>query len=89
MKTVRAIITGRVQGVFYRGWTEEQAQGLGLSGWVRNKSDGSVEAVFHGPAEAVDDMLRRCHDGPTAARVEQVSAEPYDGDPGQGFQQTG
>ncbi|WP_404380625.1 acylphosphatase [Caenispirillum salinarum] len=89
MKTVHAVITGRVQGVFYRAWTEEQAQALGLSGWVRNRQDGSVEAVFHGPEEAVDDMLRRCHDGPAAARVEQVAAEPYDGDPGQGFRKTG
>lgn len=85
MKTVRATITGRVQGVFYRAWTQEQARGLGLAGWVRNRSDGTVEALFHGPEEAVDAMLRRCEDGPSAARVESVRAEPSDEDPGQGF----
>lgn len=89
MKTVRAVITGRVQGVFYRAWTEKQARGLGLSGWVRNRPDGSVEAVFHGPEDAVNEMLRRCHEGPPAARVEQVTAEPYAGDPGEGFRTTG
>jgi acylphosphatase len=87
MKTVHAIITGRVQGVFYRGWTVEQARALNLSGWVRNRPDGSVEAVFRGPPESVEVMVRRCHDGPPAARVDGVSVKPHDEDPGQGFRQ--
>lgn len=86
MKTVHATITGRVQGVFYRSWTEETAKELGLSGWVRNRSDGTVEAVFHGAEDAVDAMLRRCQDGPRAAQVQAVRAEPWDEDPGRGFE---
>jgi acylphosphatase len=55
---VRLIITGTVQGVFYRAWTVETASGLGLDGWVRNNADGTVEAVAAGPAEAVDRLVR-------------------------------
>ncbi|OAN52159.1 acylphosphatase [Paramagnetospirillum marisnigri] len=75
-KTVRVVIEGRVQGVWYRGWTIEQAAARGLAGWVRNRSDGSVEAVFHGPAVTVDDMVHACHRGPPAASVARVSVEP-------------
>ncbi|HYD30928.1 MAG TPA: acylphosphatase [Azospirillaceae bacterium] len=81
-KSVQARITGRVQGVWYRGWTIEQASRLGLSGWVRNRADGSVEAVFAGPAEAVDIMLAACREGPPAARVTEVEAAAAD-DPGE------
>ncbi len=69
---VRVVIHGRVQGVWYRGWTESNATGLGLSGWVRNRRDGSVEALFIGPADKVEDMIRRCNAGPPPARVDQV-----------------
>ncbi|MPY71620.1 MAG: acylphosphatase [Alphaproteobacteria bacterium] len=75
-KSVRVRITGRVQGVWYRGWTVDQARGLGLSGWVRNRRDGSVEAVFAGTAAAVDDMLARCREGPSAARVDDIAVAP-------------
>ena len=75
-KTLRVIISGRVQGVWFRAWTQQNAQNLGLSGFVRNRCDGTVEALFHGPAPAVDLMLRRCHDGPAHARVDAVAAVP-------------
>ncbi|MEQ8444158.1 MAG: acylphosphatase [Alphaproteobacteria bacterium] len=68
-KTVRVSINGRVQGVWYRAWTEKTAAGHGLSGWVRNRPDGSVEALFSGPADAVDRMLSDCRDGPPLAQV--------------------
>ena len=71
-RTVHVIIQGRVQGVWYRGWTQDRAQELGLDGWVRNRSDRSVEAVFSGAYEAVETMLALCREGPPAARVDQV-----------------
>jgi acylphosphatase len=61
-----------VQGVWYRGWTEEEATRRGLRGWVRNRRDGSVEALFSGPAAIVQDMIEACWKGPPAARVEAV-----------------
>ncbi|MBT3373900.1 MAG: acylphosphatase [Rhodospirillaceae bacterium] len=75
--SVRVIIKGRVQGVWYRGWTVETAQALGLCGWVRNLGDGSVEAIFSGPERDVDAMLAHCHQGPRAARVQSVTAEDW------------
>ncbi len=65
-------VTGRVQGVWFRAWTRERAQELGVSGWVRNLSDGSVEAVVSGPMEAVEAMIAALHEGPPAAKVEYV-----------------
>ena len=80
--TVRVRIRGRVQGVWYRGWTVDQARRLGLSGWVRNRSDGSVEAVFAGPERAVRAAIELCRQGPPGAEVrevtEQVEAEPVE-----------
>ncbi len=88
-KAVRAHVFGRVQGVWYRGWTVETAGAFGLSGWVRNRSDGTVEALFAGPPEAVDRMLAACRRGPAAAVVRDVVAEPAE-DPGPGaFEQRG
>ncbi|MBP2300062.1 acylphosphatase [Azospirillum picis] len=75
-KVVRARILGKVQGVWYRGWTVDTATRLGLTGWVRNRSDGTVEALFAGPAAAVDHMLDACRRGPSAAIVRDVVAEP-------------
>lgn len=72
-RTVTAVIRGRVQGVSYRAWTKEKAEGLGLSGHVRNRSDGSVEALFSGPTEAVERMLGLCRRGPLLARVDDVA----------------
>lgn len=88
-KTIHARIEGRVQGVWYRAWTVEQAVARGLDGWVRNRPDGSVEAVFHGSASAVDAMLTACHDGPPAARVDAVHAESLDEPPEKGFHKRG
>ena len=78
MKRVRAVISGRVQGVWFRGWTLQEAEARGLDGWVRNRRDGSVEAVLAGAEAAVDDMLRVCHDGPPAARVFEVEVFAHD-----------
>ena len=72
IKTVTVRIEGRVQGVFYRAWTEQVARRLGLDGSVRNCRDGSVEAVFSGPASQVEAMLKRCAEGPPDAAVEDV-----------------
>lgn len=74
-KTVLARISGRVQGVSFRAWTRHEAQRLGLTGWVRNDTDGSVSALFQGPAFAVDAMTRLLWQGPPAARVENVSTQ--------------
>jgi acylphosphatase len=66
---IQVLITGRVQGVGYRAWVEEQAAASGLEGWVRNRRDGSVEALFAGNAKAVADMVALCRHGPPSARV--------------------
>ena len=86
VRTVRVRISGRVQGVGYRYWTERVAGEIGLSGWVRNRRDGTVEAVFSGPPEAVAEMLERCRDGPPSAQV--TSADVRDGElePAPGFE---
>ena len=68
----RVRIYGRVQGVWYRGWTVAQAKELALGGWVRNRTDGSVEAVLSGPEPAVREMIRRCWQGPELARVDRI-----------------
>jgi acylphosphatase len=62
-------VRGRVQGVGYRAWTEDEALARGLEGWVRNRVDGSVEALFVGPAEAVAAMVEACRQGPFGARI--------------------
>lgn len=84
---VRVTIEGKVQGVWFRAWTQEQAVRRGLLGWVRNRRDGTVEAVFDGPSTEVEAMIRACWDGPTAARVQAVRVEPVPADPPvQGFE---
>lgn len=67
-------VSGRVQGVGYRAWVDEQATSRGLEGWVRNRRDGSVEAVFAGPEAAVADMIAACGRGPFSAHVDRVHA---------------
>ena len=71
-RSVHVVVRGRVQGVWYRGWTNEQAMTLALDGWVRNRRDGTVEAVLIGPRKNVDSMLSKMRDGPPAAQVENV-----------------
>jgi acylphosphatase len=69
-------VTGRVQGVGYRAWVEHRARAHALEGWVRNRRDGSVEALLAGPAEVVADVIARCRRGPSTARVDDVREEP-------------
>ena len=70
--TRHVIISGRVQGVWFRGWTMQQASSLGLTGWVRNRRDGTVEAIFQGDAADIDAMLNACWQGPPAASVDDI-----------------
>ncbi len=85
MKTVCVRISGRVQGVWFRAWTEQQAAAIGLDGWVRNRRDGTVEALFAGEDALVDQMVAACHEGPPAARVDVVRVVPATDDPQPGF----
>lgn len=72
VRTVHVRVEGRVQGVGYRAWVESTALAMGLTGWVRNRRDSSVELVLQGAPEDVADMLRRCEHGPPAAHVTKV-----------------
>ena len=72
---VHATVSGRVQGVFFRDTTRQEAERLGLTGWVRNTEDGNVEAVFEGAPDAVNQMVEWCKSGPSSADVEDVSTE--------------
>ncbi len=78
-KRVRVIVHGRVQGVGFRAACQAEATAAGVRGWVRNKWDGSVEALFEGSTEAVDRMIRWCHRGPRMADIEDVEQR----DPGE------
>jgi acylphosphatase len=91
-RVVRAFISGRVQGVCFRAWTQAEAEALGLEGWVRNRANGDVEALIAGPAAAVEALCERLWRGPSAAivvRVELTEALPSDlaARRGAGFQQ--
>jgi acylphosphatase len=74
----RLTVHGRVQGVWYRGWTVDTARALGLDGWVRNRRDGSVEILAAGSEEAVTLFIGRCRQGPAAARVDRIDIEETD-----------
>lgn len=65
-------VSGRVQGVYFRATTQETAREAGVDGWVKNRDDGRVEAVFEGPESAVEELLGFCHEGPPAAAVDEV-----------------
>jgi acylphosphatase len=77
----RVVVHGSVQGVFFRDTTRRLAQSRGVAGWVRNRADGTVEAVFEGDADAVESMVRFAEEGPRGARVERVESfdEPPEG----------
>ena len=85
MKRVRVVISGRVQGVWFRGWTEDQARRRGLDGWVRNRRDGTVEALFQGDDQEVDEMVDLCRQGPPFAQVHEVEAHVEDEPAAPGF----
>ena len=85
IETVRLIVTGGVQGVGYRIWASRTATRLGLPGWVRNRADGSVEALVTGARREVAAMIEACWSGPPAARVAEVTATPAADDGGVGF----
>lgn len=76
MKRVRVLVSGRVQGVFFRATCAAEARRCGVAGYVRNLPDGRVEAVFEGPEEAVDRMVAWCRHGPELARVDEVEVYP-------------
>jgi acylphosphatase len=79
VKTLRLVIHGRVHGVFFRDSMRREAQRLGITGWVCNRSDGSVEAAVQGEPAAVDAIVRWSHQGPQHAQVARVVIEPDDG----------
>ena len=76
-ETRHVIIRGRVQGIGYRAWTEYTALEYGLEGWVRNRRDGSVEAVFAGSQETVMAMIEACRSGPPGAQVDSIDEQPH------------
>ena len=73
---IRMTIIGRVQGVGYRAWAAALARSLGITGWVRNRLDGSVELLATGSREALDRLEASCRRGPTGARVDKLETEP-------------
>jgi len=85
MRSARLRITGRVQGVGYRAWAIVAAERLGLRGWVRNRGDGSVEALVIGGEDAVAAMIEACWKGPLAARVTEVAVSDAADDGSRGF----
>lgn len=82
----RIIVRGKVQGVFYRNWTMVTARSLRLNGWVRNLSSGEVEILAIGSAEAVEDLIQQCWEGPFGAVVEEVLVEKAQLEPVLGFE---
>ena len=86
MTRVHVFVSGEVQGVFFRQETRRRAQAAGVAGWVRNLADGRVEAVFEGPAEAVEGMVDWCGRGPEWAHVRQVEVEPEEPEGLDGFE---
>ncbi len=87
MNSKRLVICGRVQGVGYREWMVATARGLGLSGWVRNRLDGSVEALVAGDIAAVEEMMRLCRRGPRMAEVVSIEEDLADPPEHFGFRQ--
>ncbi|HXX56742.1 MAG TPA: acylphosphatase [Thermodesulfovibrionales bacterium] len=69
------LISGRVQGVYYRGFARDIASRFGLAGWVRNLNDGRVEALFEGPRDDIEKAIAHCRSGPPGARVDDIEVE--------------
>ena len=80
---VHVVISGRVQGVWFRASTKQKAEQLGLNGWVKNTFDGDVEAIFEGEENCIREMLDWCHQGPPMAKVEGIKVTEKD--PSNGF----
>ncbi|MBW4021726.1 MAG: acylphosphatase [Proteobacteria bacterium] len=87
MSSKRLVISGRVQGVGYRPWMVERATALGVDGWVRNRADGTVEALISGNADAVEELARACRRGPRSAQVDTIIEEIADPPDEPGFTQ--
>ena len=85
MKTVRLRITGHVQGIGFRAWAEGEAVARGVRGWVRNRSDGSVEVLAAGPEEVVETYIAALWEGPPAARIDGIATEAASDPGGIGF----
>jgi acylphosphatase len=77
-RSLAVMVIGRVQGVNYRSFTQSEARRLGVSGWVVNRDDGSVEAAFHGPGDLLAELVERCREGPPAANVESLDVRSID-----------
>lgn len=84
---VRLRINGRVQGVWYRGWLIDEAIAMGVDGWVRNRRDGTVEAVLSAEPTVVRALIERCHQGPGQARVDSIEEVLESAEPEPGFRQ--
>jgi acylphosphatase len=87
MAAARVVIHGRVQGVWFRAWTREQATARSLDGWVRNRRDGTVEALFSGDDQKVEEMVALCGEGPPRAKVTEVQRFPAAPRAEKGFRQ--
>lgn len=85
-KAIFLRIQGRVQGVWFRAWMQEEADKRGIQGWVRNRTDGTVEAMMVGTPEEVDGLLEACHNGPPLARVDKIDTQPATGVVPRGFE---
>ena len=81
----RVVVRGRVQGVFFRDSTRDQAQSAGVAGWVANRGDGGVEAVFEGPSADVERMVEFCRSGPSSADVDDVEVSDDEPEGLEGF----
>jgi acylphosphatase len=77
MKTIRFFISGSVQGIGYRQWLKHQAEKVRITGWVKNRTDGSVEAVVSGDDQNVDALIRRARKGPPLTHVVDITIAPY------------
>jgi len=86
MTARRVRVFGRVQGVFFRAWTRDEARSLGISGWIRNRSDGSVDAQLEGEPEAIDELIELMREGPPGAHVSNVDIEEADSEGLSGFE---